>query len=100
MNVNLNVRLSMCTFLLVMFMLVFTALFLPLGLVADCGLTDSLPTSCAPHATDNDGLWTSIALAAEAFRYQVTGEESARDNAWSLFQGMQFLNNVSVESGV
>ena len=93
-------RLSMCTFLLVMFMLVFAALFLPLGLVADCGLTDYLPTSCAPRATDNDGLWTSIALAAEAFRYQVTGEESARDNAWSLFQGMQFLNNVSVESGV
>ena len=65
--------------------------------MADCDLTDFVPTSCAPHTTDNDGLWTSIALAAEAFRYQVTGEEEARQNAWSLFQGMQFLNNVSWE---
>lgn len=67
----------------------------PPGLVADCSLTDFIPSSCVPHTTDNDGLWTSIALAAEAFRYQVTGDEEAKENAWSLFLGMQFLNNVS-----
>ena len=67
----------------------------PAGLVADCSLTDFVPASCAPHTTDNDGLWTSIALAAEAFRYKVTGDKEAKENAWSLFFGMQFLNNVS-----
>lgn len=64
------------------------------GLVADCGLTDYIPSTCAPHTTDNDGLWTSIALAAEAFRYKVTGDPDAHTTAWSLFQGLQFLNNV------
>ena len=64
------------------------------GLVADCSLTDYVPASCAPGTTDNDGLWTSIAVAAEAFRYQVTADPDAQINAWDLFLGMQFLNNV------
>jgi hypothetical protein len=72
----------------------------PPGLVADCGLTDYVPASCSPHTTDNDGLWTSMALAAEALRYQVTGNSSARDNAWNLFLGMQFLNNVTGVRGL
>ena len=67
----------------------------PPGLVADCDLTDFAPSSCSPHTTDNDGLWTSLPLVAEAFRYQVTGDLGARSNAWNLFMGMQFLNNVS-----
>lgn len=66
------------------------------GLVADCHLTAYISFTCTPHTTDNDGLWTSIALAAEAFRYKVTGDADARTNAWNLFQGMQFLNNVRI----
>ncbi len=31
------------------------------------------------HSNDNDGLWTSIYVAAEAFRYGTTGEPAARE---------------------
>jgi hypothetical protein len=72
----------------------------PPGLVAGCDLTDYTPTSCSPHTTDNDGLWTSLPLAAEAFRYKVTGDTGARSNAWNLFMGMQFLNNVTGVQGL
>ena len=65
------------------------------GLVADCPLTNFTPATCAPYTTDNDGLWTSILVAAEAIRYQVTKDASAKQNSWSLFKGMQFLVNVS-----
>ena len=65
------------------------------GLVADCPLTNYTPSTCSPYTTDNDGLWTSVLVAAEAFRYQVTKDLSAKYNAWNLFRGMQFLVNVS-----
>lgn len=97
------------------------------GIVADCSLTNFDPATCAPHTTDNDGLWTSWLVAAEAFRYvetyrvisvlqligchgdcrwvviatifshryQVEKNESAHENAWQLFKGMEFLNTVS-----
>ena len=32
-------------------------------------------------SSDNDGLWTAIYVAAECFRYKVTGEADARENA-------------------
>jgi hypothetical protein len=32
-------------------------------------------------SSDNDGLWTGIYVAAECFRYKVTGEADARENA-------------------
>ena len=32
-------------------------------------------------SSDNDGLWTAMYVAAEAFRYKVTGEPDARANA-------------------
>ena len=68
----------------------------PSGIVSDCPLTDYNVTTCSPYTTDNDGLWTSWLVGAESLRYAVTGNTSARENAWSLFQGMAFLNNVSV----
>ena len=68
---------------------------LPPGLVADCSLTDYVPLSCGPHSTDNDGLWTSWLVAAEALRFSVTRDPAARENAWALFTGLRFLVNVS-----
>ena len=73
--------------------------FLPLppplpGLVSDCPLVEYIPETCAPYTTDNDGLWTSWLVAAEAFRYQVTRDPAAQITASALFQGMQFLVNV------
>ena len=69
------------------------------GLVADCPLTDYVPSSCAPTTTANDGLWTSILVGAESFRYHVTKDITALNNAWKLVRGMQFLNNVRREEG-
>ena len=38
-------------------------------------------TTNQPVSTDNDGLWTAMYVAAECFRYKVTGEAEARDHA-------------------
>src|SRR5262249_13195867 len=39
-------------------------------------------------SSDNDGLWTQMYIAAEAFRYKVTGEADARANARQGFEAM------------
>ena len=64
------------------------------GLVADCPLTDYIPSTCSPQTSDNDGLWTSLLVVAESLRYQVTKDPQAQSNAWALFKGMKFLNDV------
>lgn len=71
-----------------------------LGLTADCPLNNYTIATCNPIPTDNDGLWTSWSVAAEAFRYQATGSEEARNNAWSLYKGMKFLIEVTGISGL
>src|SRR6478752_5238266 len=38
-------------------------------------------TTNQPVSTDNDGLWTAIYVAAECFRYKVTGQLEAREHA-------------------
>ena len=63
--------------------------------MSDCPLFNYIPSTCSPQTTDNDGLWTSWLVAAEVFRYKVTGSSQAKSNAWELFNGMQFLYNVS-----
>ena len=68
------------------------------GLVADCPLTNYTPSSCSPSTTDNDGLWTSLLVVAEAFRYRVTGDQGARETSWNLFKGLKFLIEVLVMS--
>ena len=65
------------------------------GLVADCPLKDYNVSTCIPVSTESDGIWTAWAMAAEAFRYHVTKNYSARINAWNLFSGLHFLVNVS-----
>ncbi len=48
------------------------------------------------HSTnDNDGLWSSIYLAAESFRYAVTGEQEAYDNAVRTYLAMEKLGTVN-----
>jgi hypothetical protein len=44
---------------------------------------------------DNDGLWTSTYLAAECFRYAVTKDPEARENAIRTFEAMERLETVS-----
>jgi hypothetical protein len=46
-------------------------------------------------STDNDGLWTQMYIAAEAFRYKVTGEPGARANARQGFEAMLRLEEIT-----
>jgi PTS system cellobiose-specific IIC component len=46
-------------------------------------------------STDNDGLWTAMYVAAEAFRYKVTGEADARDNARRGMQAIMRLESIT-----
>lgn len=48
---------------------------------------------------DNDGLWTSLYVAAEAFRYGVTGAPDAKQNAWESLQALMHLEEVTGISG-
>jgi len=71
-----------------------------LGYVADCALAE--PGDVATHqyiATDNDGLWTSLYLAAECFRYAVTGADDARANAHESLEALLRLEAVTGISG-
>ncbi len=45
--------------------------------------------------SDNDGLWTSMYLAGELFRYAVTKSEDAKKNAYEAFEAMERLTEIS-----
>ncbi len=48
-------------------------------------------------STDNDGLWTAMYVAAESFRYAVTREAAARENAR---RGMQAIMRLEAITGI
>ena len=52
------------------------------------------PTSIVLQDSDNDGLWTSIYLGSEAFRYAVTKDPKARENAWETFSSFERLISI------
>lgn len=54
------------------------------------------PTTLSLRDDDNDGLWTSIYLGSQAFRYAVTGEETARRNVWESFEA--FERNLTIHN--
>jgi hypothetical protein len=59
------------------------------GFTADCELLDPEdPTKFRYNATDNDGLWTSITVAAQSFRYAVTKDPEARALARQSMRAM------------
>lgn len=47
------------------------------------------------HISDNDGLWTACYVAAESFRFAVTGEKDALEKARRGMNALLFLNKVS-----
>jgi hypothetical protein len=44
---------------------------------------------------DNDGLWTCLYVAAEAFRFGATGDEHARENAWKSLQAVMMREKIT-----
>lgn len=70
------------------------------GYVTECMLERPGDTSVSHHiASDNDGLWTSMYVAAECFRYAVTGAEEARDRARASMQALLWLERVTGIAG-
>ncbi|MDX1283761.1 MAG: hypothetical protein R3182_02050, partial [Draconibacterium sp.] len=66
------------------------------GFVADCRFDSPGDTTTAKcYTSDNDGLWTSIYLASESFRYAVTGAQDAYDNAVRTFKAMERLETIN-----
>ncbi len=53
------------------------------------------PSSIVLGDTDNDGLWTSMYLAGELFRYAATLSEDALQNAYEAFEAMERLTEIS-----
>jgi hypothetical protein len=49
--------------------------------------------------SDNDGLWTSMYLAAEAFRYAVTGSDEALQNVSESLDAMARLYTINQVAG-
>ena len=68
------------------------------GLTADSQLDKpgDLSTN-RTRSTDNDGLWTAMYVAAEAFRFKVTGAADARENAK---RGMQAILRLEEITGI
>lgn len=66
------------------------------GLVSGCTLPafGDLST-CTNHDDDNNGLWTSVVVAAEAYRFAATGDPAARDAALHYYGGMRLLNEIT-----
>jgi len=70
------------------------------GYVTGCTLEVPGELSSWQHdIDDNDGLWTAMYVAAESFRYAVTGEEDARAKARRSLQALLFLESITPLSG-
>lgn len=66
------------------------------GYVTDCRLTRAGDLdSFLYEASDNDGLWTSLYICAESFRYAVTGEAEARDLAGRSLHALLDLVHIT-----
>ncbi len=66
------------------------------GLVADCGLRKPGDLSTFYlQDSDNDGLWTGMYVAAEAFRFAATGDKQARRFAGESLRALIRLEEIN-----
>ena len=71
------------------------------GMTSDCSLLEfGNFTSCTNHPSDNNGLWTSLVVAAEAMRWAVTKDPTAAEAALAYLQGMHLLVQVTGVNGL
>lgn len=52
-------------------------------------------TSFVPVSNDNNGLWTSMYLMGQCFRYQLEKTPQVKENAWKYFMGLKLLNDAT-----
>jgi len=68
----------------------------PYGYVAEASLRQVADkTSANPQDSDNDGLWTSMYGAGEAFAYGATKDPKAQKRAKQAFEALRFLQKVT-----
>jgi hypothetical protein len=68
----------------------------PFGYVAEAPLkTPGDKTTASPQDSDNDGLWTSMYGAGEAFAYGATHDAKALERAKKAFEALRFLQKVT-----
>jgi len=63
------------------------------------GMHNGDVTAGSLEDSDNDGLWTSMYLAAETFRYNVTGSEEALQNIIESLEAMERLYTINPVAG-
>ena len=64
----------------------------------NCALSMSKPGDFSSGTlvdSDNDGLWTSMYLAGELFRYAVTGSDDVLKNCYESFDAMERLSHIN-----
>jgi hypothetical protein len=62
-------------------------------------MTDGDVTTGSLEDSDNDGLWTTMYLAAEVFRYEVTKSEDALQNIRESMEAMERLYDINPVPG-
>jgi len=62
-------------------------------------MTDGDVTTGSLEDSDNDGLWTTMYLAAEVFRYKVTKSEDALQNIRESMEAMERLYDINPVPG-
>lgn len=68
----------------------------PFGFVAEAALkTPAERTSAEPQDSDNDGLWTAMYGAGEAFGYAATKNPLLKERARKAFEALRFLQKVT-----
>ncbi len=66
------------------------------GFVLDCRLKERYqPDTWAPKISDNDGMYTALYGAAQAFRYTATGDAEAHDLAKRSFDACKRLVDIT-----
>jgi len=71
-----------------------------MGFIAQCSLTERYNIDSWTHAiSDNDGLYTAMYGAAQAFRYAVTKEQEAKELATRSFNACKWLVDITHEKG-
>ncbi|CAF2476547.1 unnamed protein product [Rotaria sp. Silwood2] len=66
------------------------------GLVSRCNMSSwGDIRTCMKGPSDNDGLWASMYLASQVFRYAVLRDPTIKSQAWKHFEALELLNQVS-----
>ena len=67
----------------------------------DCQLTGFGNTSSfVPRTNDNNGLWTSIYVLSQCFKYAVTKDPQVKANGWAYFKGLVMLTRMTGIKGL